>query len=265
MPAGVPVGTLAIGRAGAINAALLAAVDPRHRRRRARRAHRAASRGPDCIGGRIARMTVAPGGTIGIIGGGQLGKMLAVAAAQLGYRCHVFDPDEAPCAADVAAQFTRGRLCRRRCAAPLCRQRRRRHLRVREHPGRLAAGASQRSCAPASPRCRSARTARPRKRSSSNAAAPSARGCASTATTTRAPPSSELGLPLVLKTRRMGYDGKGQAWAREPGSAVAAWEAIGRQPAVAEAAVDYACEFSVILARAAGRQGRHMGPAAQRA
>ena len=52
---------------------------------------------------------IPPGSTIGIIGGGQLGKMLAVAAAQLGYRCHIFEPGEAPCAADVAAEFTRAR------------------------------------------------------------------------------------------------------------------------------------------------------------
>ena len=52
---------------------------------------------------------IEPGSTIGIIGGGQLGKMLAVAAAQLGYRCHIFEPGELPCAADVAAQFTRAR------------------------------------------------------------------------------------------------------------------------------------------------------------
>src|SRR5574338_1718012 len=52
-------------------------------------------------------MTIPPGSTIGIIGGGQLGRMLAVAAAQLGYKCHIFDPHERPCAADVAAAFTR--------------------------------------------------------------------------------------------------------------------------------------------------------------
>ena len=50
---------------------------------------------------------IAPGGTIGRIGGGQLGRMLALAAAPLGYRVHVFDPHERPCAADVAADFTR--------------------------------------------------------------------------------------------------------------------------------------------------------------
>ncbi len=41
-------------------------------------------------------MSVPPGSTIGIVGGGQLGRMLAVAAAQLGYKCHIFDPHEHP-------------------------------------------------------------------------------------------------------------------------------------------------------------------------
>jgi 5-(carboxyamino)imidazole ribonucleotide synthase len=58
-----------------------------------------------------------------------------------------------------------------------------------------------------------------------------------------------LGTPLVLKTRRLGYDGKGQAWAQTPGSAVAAWDSIGRSPAVAEARIDFDCEFSIVLAR----------------
>src|SRR5438270_9546007 len=52
-------------------------------------------------------MTIGPGSTIGIVGGGQLGRMLGIAAAQLGYKCHIFDPHEHACAADVAARFTR--------------------------------------------------------------------------------------------------------------------------------------------------------------
>ena len=52
-------------------------------------------------------MIIPPGSTIGIIGGGQLGRMLSIAAAQLGYRCHIFDPHERPCATDVAACVTR--------------------------------------------------------------------------------------------------------------------------------------------------------------
>ena len=55
----------------------------------------------------LAPKPLPPGSTIGIIGGGQLGRMLSIAAAQLGYRCHIFDPHERPCAADVAAVHTR--------------------------------------------------------------------------------------------------------------------------------------------------------------
>ena len=62
---------------------------------------------------------------------------------------------------------------------------------------------------------------------------------------------AELGLPLVLKTRRYGYDGKGQAWVRSADGAEAAWDEIGRQPAVAEAGMSFEAEFSVILARSA--------------
>src|SRR5687768_13884885 len=59
-------------------------------------------------GSRKARMTLPPGSTIGILGGGQLGRMMAIAAARLGYKCHIFDPHEQPCAAEVSAHFTRG-------------------------------------------------------------------------------------------------------------------------------------------------------------
>ena len=49
---------------------------------------------------------IPPGSVIGIVGGGQLGRMLAIAAAQLGYKCHMFDPHDHPPASDVAAGFT---------------------------------------------------------------------------------------------------------------------------------------------------------------
>ena len=50
---------------------------------------------------------IPPGATIGILGGGQLGRMTAMAAARLGYRCHIFAPEAESPAADVAAAFTR--------------------------------------------------------------------------------------------------------------------------------------------------------------
>ena len=66
----------------------------------------------------------------------------------------------------------------------------------------------------------------------------------------------KVGLPLVLKTRRYGYDGKGQAWVHSRREEQSAWASIGEEPAVAEAAVDFAAEFSVIIAR--WEDGRHV-------
>jgi 5-(carboxyamino)imidazole ribonucleotide synthase len=66
---------------------------------------------------------------------------------------------------------------------------------------------------------------------------------------------ADLGTPLVLKTRRYGYDGKGQAWIHSPSEAAGAWSAIGEEPAVAEQGVAFASEFSVILAR--WEDGKH--------
>ena len=65
----------------------------------------------------------------------------------------------------------------------------------------------------------------------------------------------QLGCPVVLKTRRYGYDGKGQAWIRSASDIETAWAAIGQEPAVAEAGIDFSAEFSVIVAR--WDDGRH--------
>ena len=101
MPGGVPVGTLAIGKAGATNAGLLAVVDPRQL---APRAARAAARLPRTSRRRRsgrngcrddARSTRhRPGAALGVLGSGQLGRMFAIAARRMGYRVHTFSPDD---------------------------------------------------------------------------------------------------------------------------------------------------------------------------
>ncbi len=102
MPAGIPVGTLAIGKPGAINAALLAASvlalnDPALSGRLAawrKQQTEAVGERPEEFGVTAPdRVKLKPGDTIGILGGGQLGRMLAMAAARLGLRCQVFSPD----------------------------------------------------------------------------------------------------------------------------------------------------------------------------
>ena len=108
MPAGVPVGTLAIGKAGAANAGLLAAAILANgdaalaERLEAWREQQTTERG------RPARMTIRRAPPSASSAAGQLGRMLAMAAAQLGYKCHVYAPDADPPAAEVAARFTQG-------------------------------------------------------------------------------------------------------------------------------------------------------------
>lgn len=65
--------------------------------------------------------------------------------------------------------------------------------------------------------------------------------------------AAQLGLPFVLKTRRFGYDGKGQAVVRGPGDLDAAWQAVAARPAIAEAFVSFTRELSVLAVR--GRDG----------
>jgi 5-(carboxyamino)imidazole ribonucleotide synthase len=190
---------------------------------------------------------IGPGATIGIVGGGQLGRMLSVAAAQLGYKTHIFDPHEHPPAADVAACVTRAAFddadalrgfadqvdvvtyeFENLPVEPL------RALGDKLRPGARSLAIAQDRATEKEfiERC-GARVA-PWRAVSSLAEVKAA--------------TAELATPLVLKTRRYGYDGKGQAWIRAADSADA-WAAIGEEPAVAEAGVDFVAEFSVILAR----------------
>ena len=194
--------------------------------------------------------TVAPGSTIGIIGGGQLGRMLAIAAAELGYECHVFAPDPDPPAARVAAQFTRAAFddveALRAFAAAV-------DVATYEFENLPAQALAELgdTLRPGTASLAIAQDRATEKSFIEQHGGQVARWATIDSDDDAAAAEQELGLPLVFKSRRLGYDGKGQAWARDPGSAVAAWVSIGRAPAVAEAAVDFAAEFSVILARSA--------------
>ena len=191
---------------------------------------------------------IEPGGTIGIVGGGQLGRMLSVAAAQLGYRCHVYDPHERPCAADVAAAFTRGAFEDAEA--------------LRRFAGQCDVVTYEFENLPVGPLSGLGDKLRPGTRSLAVAQDRAEEKAFIEASGARVAPWREvdsladveaavaaLGCPLVLKTRRYGYDGKGQAWVRSPEEAAAAWGAIGEQPAVAERGIAFDAEFSVIMAR----------------
>ena len=197
---------------------------------------------------------IAPGSTIGIVGGGQLGRMLSVAAAQLGFKCHIFDPHEHPPAADVAAACTRAEYDDTdalRCFAALV------DIATYEFEN-LPVAALEAIGDKLRPSTRSLAIAQDRAREKAFIEESGGQVAQWTAVASIDDVRSaidKIGVPLVLKTRRYGYDGKGQAWVHSPDEAAAAWKAIGEEPAVAEAGVDFSAEFSVIVARWA--DGRH--------
>ena len=197
-------------------------------------------------------MTIAPGSWIGIVGGGQLGRMLAMAAAQLGYKCHIYAPDEAPPAAEVAARFTRGRFddeaALRRFGAEV-------DVATYEFEN-IAAGplSALTAKAPLFPPRRALEIAQDRLSEKHFVVAQRGRPAPF------APVDSledlegaltALGAPGILKTRRFGYDGKGQARIDAPGEAEAAWAAVRGVPGVLEAWVPFDAEFSILLCRSA--------------
>ena len=198
---------------------------------------------------------IPPGSTIGIIGGGQLGRMLAIAAAQLGYRSHVFDPHEHPCAADVAAYVTRAAFDDLTALRDLARNVDVATYEFENLPVAPLDVMSAKLC----PSTRSLAIAQDRAREKAFIEGTGTRVAPWRSVSSVADVRSavaDLGAPIVLKTRRYGYDGKGQAWIRQADEADAAWQAIAGEPSIAEAGIDFLAEFSVIIAR--WGDGRHV-------
>ena len=195
---------------------------------------------------------IAPGSTIGILGGGQLGRMLALAAAQMGYRVHVFAPEDELPAGDVAARVTRAEYGDRAALDAFAAS-----IDVATFEFENIDPQAVRHLAtrvPVRPSAASLEAARDRLAEKRFVEGLGGRAAAYRAVDDRAgldAAVAAIGGPAVLKTRRFGYDGKGQARIATPSDAAAAWHAIGGQPAILEAFVDFTHEFSVVLARGA--------------
>lgn len=195
-------------------------------------------------------MILKPGSTIGIVGGGQLGRMMAVAAARLGYRCHIYAPDEAPPAAEVAAAFTRGSWEDEEALAAFGRA-----VDVATYEfeniaaAPLAALAAE---APLHPPAAALAVAQDRLSEKSFIAELGGAPAPFRAVDDREgldEALAALGVPAVLKTRRFGYDGKGQARIMRPSEADEAWKAVRGAPSVLEAFIRFEAEFSILLCR----------------
>jgi 5-(carboxyamino)imidazole ribonucleotide synthase len=195
---------------------------------------------------------LAPGATIGILGGGQLGRMLAMAAAELGIRAHVFCPDADAPAFDVAAERTLapygdGAALDRFAAAIDCAT-----IEFENVPiaalGRLAA------LVPVRPGAKSLEVAQDRleERRFLEAA-----GIAVAPWRAIGRPADAGGWDFaagraVLKTRRFGYDGKGQQLVASEADVAAAFARLAGAPCILERFIPFRCEVSAILARGAG-------------
>jgi len=188
-----------------------------------------------------------PGSAIGILGGGQLGRMLAIAAARLGLKAHVFEPGAAP-AGDVARLTTAGYD-----DAEALRAFARSVDVVTYEFENVPAGALDmiEGIVPVRPGRRALAVSQDRLEEKAflagigiAVAEHAAVGCREELEAAVA----RIG-PGILKTRRLGYDGKGQARIRGPGDADTAFGAMAGAPAIYEALVPFEREVSVIGAR----------------
>lgn len=194
--------------------------------------------------------TIPPGSTVGIIGGGQLGRMLALAAAQLGYRVHIVDPDPECCAGDVAAALTVADYGDRAALAAFANT-----VDVATYEfENVEVGPLEEIEArvPIFPPLSALRIAQDRiaeKNFAVQYGGIAARWAEVDTILALRAAIATIGTPSILKTTRFGYDGKGQARLAETADADAAWSAIDGGPAILEAMIAFEHEFSVLIAR----------------
>ncbi len=196
-----------------------------------------------------------PNATIGIVGGGQLGRMTVLAAARLGYRCHVLTPEEKSPAAQVAAAVTLGEYEDPSALADFAS---RVDVVTFEFENVSAGGldllAALKPVRPAPAVLRVSQDRIAEKSFLNGAGVPTVPWRKVVTPADLAAAVGAIGLPAVLKTTRLGYDGKGQKLVRERADLGPAFTALAPKPLILEGFVDFACEISVIAAR--GADGR---------
>jgi 5-(carboxyamino)imidazole ribonucleotide synthase len=190
---------------------------------------------------------IPPGSTIGILGGGQLGRMIAVAAAQLGYRCHVFAPEEHSVAAEVCALHTRADWDDAAAMARFAADCDVVTYEFENVPVAPLAALGDTLLRPGTAALETAQDRLNEKNFVTELGGRPAPFMAVESAADLARAIAEIGTPGILKTRRDGYDGKGQ-WRIDRPEDAAALDLPG-QPLVYEGFVDFFAEFSVILCR----------------
>ena len=188
-----------------------------------------------------------PGSTIGILGGGQLGRMTALAAARLGYRTIVYAPDDESIAGEIASLYVQGDYDDELALEWFAER-----VDVITYEFENVPEATVAFCQktrPVRPGIKPIHFAQHRLREKDFLR----KAGIGTADYQRVASEEDIetatALPGILKTCTEGYDGKGQARVATREGIRAAWEKFGRRECILEALVDFQCEISAIVAR----------------
>ncbi|VFU09481.1 N5-carboxyaminoimidazole ribonucleotide synthase [Methylocella tundrae] len=194
----------------------------------------------------------APGARVGILGGGQLGRMLAMAAAGLGLKAHIFAPEPDSPAFDVCVEKTVAAYEDEAALAFFAANVDVITYEFENVPARTAALLSDlclvRPSAAALAACQDRLV---EKEFLADIGIPTAAYMRVDDAGSMARAVAQLGRPSILKTRRFGYDGKGQVLVREGADLAVTFRSLGGGPAILEAIVPFAKEVSVVAARGA--------------
>ena len=190
-----------------------------------------------------------PGSTIGILGSGQLGRMLAQAAARLGLKCHIYADAPGP-AFDVAAETTVARYEDQAALAAFATSISAATFEFENIPVQTVEFLSK--TVPVRPGAKALACTQDRmaeKRLARELGAMTAAFGSVDSYEGLMQRIAEIGTPSILKTRRFGYDGKGQARIMSLADVRSAWEAMRDQPAILEGFVQFQSEVSVVAVR----------------
>lgn len=194
--------------------------------------------------------TLPIGATIGILGGGQLGRMLAMAAAQIGYRVHIYAPEDVSCAAEVAAEMTRAAYEDQAALEQFARSVDVLTYEFENVPvSALAAIQAKTRLFPPLKALEVTQDRATEKRFAESLNIATAPWAEVNDHASLDQAIQKIGTPALLKTRQMGYDGKGQARINSPAEAEAAWGTLAGQACILEGLVKFSHEFSLIAVR----------------
>lgn len=197
-----------------------------------------------------------PGATIGMLGGGQLGRMMALEAARLGYHMHIYCPDEKSPAFEVAGKQTCAAYDDRAALEAFARDVDVITYEFENVPAETAEILN--AITPVLPGAKALQTSQDRLvekdfMTANGIAVAPYRAVDSLDDLQKA--LQDIGVPAVLKTRRFGYDGKGQVKIDDLRDAAEAYQAIGQAPAILEGFVPFTREVSIIAARGQQQDG----------